>query len=156
MAFVPQNVCFKEEKRAPQFETYPIYIFKQKNIVLHTPSYHKKRDVAILDPYGNCSGWLCCQVDRVKALHEQYRDDKDAVLTPTGVHFIGPGGRVENEAEHCARLAHNCRMRFNRSFTGLGIQNWWNLLINLGALFLTCLFFFPTKGSPLNTALLLF
>ena len=99
------------------------YIFKQKNIVLHTPSYHKKRDVAILDPYGNCSGWLCCQVDRVKALHEQYRDDKDAVLTPTGVHFIGPGGRVENEAEHCARLAHNCRMRFNRSFTGLGIQN---------------------------------
>ena len=116
-------LLFKEEKRAPQFETYPIYIFKQKNIVLHTPSYHKKRDVAILDPYGNCSGWLCCQVDRVKALHEQYRDDKDAVLTPTGVHFIGPGGRVENEAEHCARLAHNCRMRFNRSFTGLGIQN---------------------------------
>ena len=30
MAFVPQNVCFKEEKRAPQFETYPIYIYSNR------------------------------------------------------------------------------------------------------------------------------
>ena len=98
-------------------------MLKQKNICLLTSSYPKQRNIIILDPYRSCSGWLCCQVDRVKALHEQYRDDKDAVLTATGVHFIGPGGRVEDEAEHCARLAHNCKMRFNRSITGLGIQN---------------------------------
>lgn len=39
MVFVPQNVCFKEEKRAPQFETYPhVYCPKTcQNNVVRTP-----------------------------------------------------------------------------------------------------------------------
>ena len=58
----------------------------------------------------------------MRALHAKYADDKDAVLTDEGVHFIEPGGRIEDEGEHMARLAHNCRVRFNRSVTGLRVQ----------------------------------
>ena len=54
----------------------------------------------------------------MRELHEKYRDDPDAVFTGTGVHFVGPKGRIEDEDEHLHRLAHNCRMRFNRSFQG--------------------------------------
>lgn len=52
---------------------------------------------------------------------EKYGDDPDAVFLPGGgVKFIGPDGRDETETEHLGRLAHNARMRFNRSFAGKG------------------------------------
>ena len=54
-------------------------------------------------------------------MHEQYKDDPDAIFQPDGtVKFIGPRGVEEDESQHLARLAHNARMRFNRSFGGLG------------------------------------
>ncbi|CAK9103183.1 unnamed protein product [Durusdinium trenchii] len=50
-----------------------------------------------------------------KTLHEQYKDDPDAIFQPDGtVKFIGPRGVEEDESQHLARLAHNARMRFNR------------------------------------------
>ena len=58
----------------------------------------------------------------MKLLHEKYRGDRDAVLTEEGVHFIGPGGRVESEDDHLKRLAQNARMRFNRSIQGLDVE----------------------------------
>lgn len=52
-------------------------------------------------------------------LHEKYRNDPDCIFLPCGaVKFIGPKGREESESEHLARLGHNARMRFNRSFQG--------------------------------------
>ena len=57
------------------------------------------------------------QADAVQALHAKYRDDPDAVFTETGVHFIGPKG-IETEDEHNARIMHNAKMRFHRTFSG--------------------------------------
>ena len=80
-------------------------------------------DVGILPAWAHVYRKMAnCQADRVRALHAKYADDKDAVLTEEGVHFVGPGGRIEDEAEHMSRLAHNCRVRFNRSVTGLGFK----------------------------------
>ena len=58
------------------------------------------------------------QEDRVRLLHQKWASDPDVVMTPTGVKFIGPGGRDETEDEHLQRLQHNADMRFHRSFKG--------------------------------------
>ena len=50
----------------------------------------------------------------------KYKSDPDLVVTPTGYKFIGPKGE-ENLEQHEKRLAHNQRMRFNRSVHGLGL-----------------------------------
>ena len=54
----------------------------------------------------------------MRALHEKYKNDPDAVFDPNGIHFVGPQGRHETEEEHLHRLEHNARMRFNRSIQG--------------------------------------
>lgn len=68
--------------------------------------------------------YITTQENAAKALREKWGDDPDAVFLPEGgVKFIGPRGREETEAEHLARLGHNSRMRFNRSFAGWGCAN---------------------------------
>lgn len=67
--------------------------------------------------------FLFVKAAELAKLRERYADDPDAVFTANGLHFIGPKGRIEDETTHLRRLAHNARMRFNRSFTGLGFQN---------------------------------
>lgn len=64
-----------------------------------------------------------CQADAVKVLHARYANDPDAIFTEDGVKFIGPKGVEEDEETHLHRLAHNCRMRFNRSFQGYESPN---------------------------------
>ena len=58
----------------------------------------------------------------MKQLHTRYKDDPDAIFLPDGIKFIGPKGKEETEEEHNQRLAHNCRMRFNRSFSGWVVE----------------------------------
>ena len=70
-----------------------------------------------------CMGWGRSQDhvgllkdEAVRKLHERWADDSDAIFLPDGIKFIGPKGREETEAEHVERLAHNTRMRFQRTF----------------------------------------
>lgn len=61
------------------------------------------------------------QAESLQKLREKYANDPDALFGPWGVKFIGPRGVEEDEPTHLARLAHNARMRFNRSFvSGMG------------------------------------
>ena len=61
------------------------------------------------------------QADAQRALREKWGDDPDVVFPPEGgIKFIGPKGREESEENHVIRLNHNAKMRFDRSFRGVG------------------------------------